>query len=86
MTAALAAVIAMILLVRFGTRFLGAMPRRNQGPEKLTLEATLALDPKRRLSLVRCDGKRILLLTGGSGDLLLGWLPEAMVPSSSDLS
>ena len=84
-TAALAAVVAMILLARFGTRLAGVRPRRGLDRD-LSLEATLALDPRRRLSLIRCEGRRLLLLTGGSGDLLLGWLPDTATPPSSDAS
>ncbi len=40
------------------------------------LEA-LAIDPRRRLHLVRCDERTVLLLTGGAEDLVVGWLPEA---------
>ncbi|MBX6373456.1 MAG: flagellar biosynthetic protein FliO, partial [Acetobacteraceae bacterium] len=43
---------------------------------RLALVEVLALDPRRRLVLVRCDGREALLLTGGGGqDALLGWLP-----------
>ena len=75
--AALAAVIVMILLVRYGSRLVGLMPSRAAPHGVLSLEASLALDPKRRLSLIDCDGHRMLLLTGGPSDVLLGWLPAA---------
>ena len=42
----------------------------------LAVEQVVALDPRRRLTLVRCGGRRLLLLTGGPADLSLGWLPE----------
>ena len=75
--AALAAVIVMILLVRYGSRLVGWMPSRTAAPGVLSIEASLALDPKRRLCLVDCSGHRVLLLTGGPSDVLLGWLPTA---------
>ena len=38
--------------------------------------ATLAIDARRRLHLVECDGRRVLLLTGG-GDAMLVLDPPA---------
>jgi flagellar protein FliO/FliZ len=76
--AALAAVIVMILLARFGTRFTSLVVRRNPAQGALTLEASLSLDARRRLSLVTCQGHQLLLLTGGPTDVLLGWLPLAV--------
>jgi hypothetical protein len=42
----------------------------------LELEQVLALDAKRRLCVVRCGSRRLLLLTGGASDLSLGWLSD----------
>jgi len=80
--AALAGVIVMILLVRFGTRFIGLVPRRTSAQGALSLEASLPIDPRRRLSLIACQGHRLLLLTGGPSDILLGWLPPTPLPLS----
>ncbi len=80
--AALAAVIVMILLARFGTRLIGFMPRRGMSQNALSLLATLPLDQRRRLTLVGCQGRQVLLLTGGASDVVLGWLPPH--PSASD--
>jgi flagellar protein FliO/FliZ len=78
---ALAVVIGLILLARQGARLLplagtmalgrarGAVPR-----DGLALEQVLALDPRRRLLLVRCGPRRLLLLTGGQQDVVVGWL------------
>jgi flagellar protein FliO/FliZ len=38
------------------------------------LEQVLALDPRRRLCLVRCGTRRVLLLVGGTQDCVVGWL------------
>ncbi len=46
-------------------------------PRRLAVQEVVPLDPKRRLVLVRCDGRDLLLLTGGPGDVSLGWLPAA---------
>ncbi len=42
---------------------------------RLSVTDSLALSPRRRLVLVRCDGRDLLLITGGTQDVLLGWLP-----------
>jgi flagellar protein FliO/FliZ len=43
----------------------------------LRVTETLALDPKRRVHLLECQGKHVLLLTGGTQDVVVGWLPDA---------
>ena len=71
---ALALVLALILLAGRIARFGLRVPR--PGPEgRLKLEQVLALDPRRRLHLVKCDDKHVLLLTGGAQDVVVGWLP-----------
>jgi flagellar protein FliO/FliZ len=42
---------------------------------RLALVQSLALDPRRRLHLVACDGRQLLVLTGGGQDVVVGWLP-----------
>ena len=39
------------------------------------LAAVLALDGRRRLHRVACNGREVLLLTGGGTDVVVGWLP-----------
>ncbi|MBK1661981.1 hypothetical protein CKO45_27700 [Paracraurococcus ruber] len=52
---------------------------RRGGPgapgRRLAVAEALALDPRRRLLLVRCDDRELLLLTGGGQDAVIGWLP-----------
>jgi flagellar protein FliO/FliZ len=72
--AALAAVLGLIFLVQRLVRAGGLLPR-NTGA-RLAVAEVIALDPRRRLHLVRCDGRHLLLLTGGPQDLSLGWLAE----------
>ncbi|MBY0335374.1 MAG: flagellar biosynthetic protein FliO [Acetobacteraceae bacterium] len=48
---------------------------RTLGQGRLAVTAATALDPRRRLLLIRCDGREALLLTGPAGDQFLGWLP-----------
>jgi flagellar protein FliO/FliZ len=38
---------------------------------RLAVEQACVVDGKRRLLLVRCDGQRVLLLTGGPTDLVI---------------
>ena len=56
----LAAVIVMILLVRHGTRLTGHLARRGKAQTMLAVRASLAIDGRRRLSLVECDVHRLL--------------------------
>jgi len=57
---------------------------RSQAPlaaRRIGIEETCPVDPKRRLLLVRCDGQRILILTGGPTDLVVATLPP-VIPGS----
>lgn len=74
--AALCAVVALILLAARLAPRLG-LSRRTGTSRRLAVRETTPLDARRRLHLVACDGREVLLLTGGSSDLVLGWLPEA---------
>ncbi|MDA8249456.1 MAG: flagellar biosynthetic protein FliO [Rhodospirillales bacterium] len=71
--AALAGVVALLLLLR---RLLALLPLPLAPPRTgvLALEQVLALDARRRIVLVRCGTRRLLLLTGGPQDVSLGWL------------
>jgi flagellar protein FliO/FliZ len=69
---ALAVVLGLILLAQRLARFTGLVPK---GGVRLQVAETLALDPRRRLHLVACDGRHVLLLTGGGQDQVIGWLP-----------
>ena len=71
---ALAAVVLLIWLLSRGLRRGGLAPREGR---RLAVQEVLALDPRRRLLLLRCDGREVLVLTGGAQDAVLGWLPEA---------
>jgi|GEM_PF-712746 flagellar protein FliO/FliZ len=52
-------------------------PRLQLGNDRLAVESAIMLDARRRLWLVRCNGRRVLLMTGGPADLVIGWLPQA---------
>ncbi|MDR3535096.1 MAG: hypothetical protein P4L71_01225 [Acetobacteraceae bacterium] len=59
-----------------------ALPWRTNGiarplamPSPLAIEQSCMVDGKRRLLLIRCDGQRVLLLTGGPTDLVISVIP-----------
>jgi flagellar protein FliO/FliZ len=70
--AALAGILLALVLVLRGARAAGLA----RGNRRLIIEEAVALDARRRVVLLRCDGRNLLLLTGGGQDLVLGW-PEA---------
>jgi flagellar protein FliO/FliZ len=69
--AALAGVLAALVLVLRGLRAAGMARATGR---RLAVEEAVAIDARRRVVLVRCDGREALLLTGGTQDLMLGWL------------
>jgi flagellar protein FliO/FliZ len=71
---ALAAVLGLIWLAQRALRATRLAPRA-AGPRRLAVLDVLALDPRRRLHLVRCEGRSVLLLTGGAQDIVVGWTP-----------
>lgn len=73
--AALVAVLALVWLGARAARFSGLAPRRS-GPRILTVQDVIALDARRRLVVVRCGARDVVLLTGGGQDLVVGWLPR----------
>jgi flagellar protein FliO/FliZ len=70
--AALAAVLALI----WALHALGRARLRAPTGTRLHRAETIALDPKRRLHLIRCDQSYVLIQTGGAQDMVVGWLPE----------
>ncbi len=76
-TTALALVIGLIWIGSRGVQFFGLAARVRGGGESLRIEETLVLDARRRLYLVRCADRRLVLLTGGERDQVVGWIPRA---------
>lgn len=74
--AALVAVLALIWVAGRIARF-GGMARRPVSGGVLAVQDVLALDARRRLHLISCDRRRVLLLTGGAQDVVVGWLDAA---------
>lgn len=52
------------------------LAQRQAGHGRMAVESSLALDARRRLLMLRIDGRECLVLTAPGGDTLLGWLPE----------
>jgi flagellar protein FliO/FliZ len=42
----------------------------------LVIRESIALDPRRRLHLVQCGKRQVVLLTGGGQDLVVGWMQD----------
>ena len=82
--AALAAVLGLVLLVARLARASGFGRQTNSAGRVLSVEDSIALDPRRRLQLVRCADKRVLLLTGGAHDVVVGWLGPDPIQSRAD--
>jgi flagellar protein FliO/FliZ len=70
----LAAVLGLVVLTGRLARTGFLAQRLPGGGNRMVLVQALALDPRRRLQLVRCDGRHVMLLTGGGTDLVVGWL------------
>jgi flagellar protein FliO/FliZ len=50
------------------------VPRRSG--RTLILQESIALDPRRRIHLVQCGHRQVILLTGGGQDLVVGWMQD----------
>ncbi len=74
---ALAAVLLLLWLAARGVRASGVATRTGR---RLAVQEVLAIDARRRLLLVRCDGRDVLLLTGDTQDAVVGWLPAGALP------
>jgi flagellar protein FliO/FliZ len=70
------ALFAVLLLIAGGARLMrtSGWVRQTQTGMTLTVRESVALDPKRRLHLVQCGGRQVLLLTGGAQDVVVGWV------------
>ena len=69
---ALVATLALIGAVAYGARRLGMLQPQARGAERrLKISESLMIDPRRRLVLVRLDGREHLLLLGPGGDIVI---------------
>ena len=78
--AALAAVLGLIWLASRAARF-GGMSQRPANGRLLAVQDVMALDARRRLHLIKCGERRVLLLTGGPQDVVVGWLDRDEPPA-----
>jgi flagellar protein FliO/FliZ len=74
-TAAGALLIVLVLLA-LGARLIrtGVWSGHPRTGKLLTIQETVALDTRRRLHLVQCGQRQVLLLTGGTQDVVVGWI------------
>ena len=42
----------------------------------LALRESIVIDPRRRIHLVQCGQRQVVLLTGGGQDLVIGWIQD----------
>jgi flagellar protein FliO/FliZ len=80
---ALASVLGLIWLIqrllragRLRTAFAAWLPPPGRDPGRLRLVQSLTVDPRRRVLLIACDDREVLVLTGGPNDLLLCPAPK----------
>jgi len=79
--AALAAVIGLVIILGRFARAGGIAPRAGRD---LAVREVIALDSRRRLHLIRCNGRDVLLMTGGAHDVVVGWVPQLQVTPGSE--
>ncbi|MCE2576799.1 flagellar biosynthetic protein FliO [Komagataeibacter sp. FNDCR2] len=77
-------VIALILLSRYGLQLLEPYLSRRRQTRNLAVVESLAIDQRRRISIIKCGEKKGLILTGGGNDVFLGWMEneDAARPAS----
>lgn len=70
------ALIGVLALIGAATRlFQFTLWRSQPRPGRtLILCESIALDPRRRIHLVQCGQRQVVLLTGGGQDLVIGWM------------
>ncbi len=78
-TLAIGALLLVLGLIWIATRAarLAGFVRPAPAGGRLRLVQALSIDPRRRVVMVACDGRELLLLTGGPNDVALGWMPES---------
>ncbi len=75
--AALTAVLALIWLAGRAARLTGLARRPPVSGRLLSVQDVIALDARRRLHLVRCADRQVVLLTSPGQDLVVGWIDPA---------
>jgi hypothetical protein len=80
--AALAVVLGLIWLMALAARFAGFAPRCGAAGRLIRVQESISSDTRRRLHLIDCADRQVLLLTGASQDLVVGWLDERPRPEA----
>jgi flagellar protein FliO/FliZ len=67
-----------IALILAATRlFQSSLWRTQPRPGRtLVLRESIAIDPRRRVHLVQCGQRQVILLTGGGQDVVVGWIQD----------
>jgi flagellar protein FliO/FliZ len=67
-----------LVLILAATRLfqLGLWRFQSRPGRTLVLRESIALDPRRRIHLVQCGQRQVILLTGGGQDLVIGWIQD----------
>jgi len=73
---ALAALAAVLGLIWVAHRLLrGRFGLAPPGAGRVRVADVVALDPRRRVHVIDCEGHVVVVLTGGPQDVVLGWVP-----------
>ena len=84
LSATIAAFVCLAKLVQaVRMRRFSGYPQAPTAVSGLAIEQTYMIDGKRRLLLIRCDEQRVLLLTGGPADLVIGVLPPRQLADAA---
>jgi flagellar protein FliO/FliZ len=72
------ALIGVLALIGVAAKLLQISPWRPKPPpgRTLILRETISLDPRRRLHLVQCGQRQVVLLTGAGQDIVVGWMQD----------
>ncbi len=74
---AFAVVIGLIFLSRYGLRFMEPYLLKGRQTPNLAVMESVAVDQRRRVSVIRYGQKKGLILTGGGNDVFMGWVDES---------
>jgi flagellar protein FliO/FliZ len=77
---ALIATLALIVGVAWGARRLGMLQPGKPGEKRLRVSESMMIDPRRRLVIVRCDGREHLILCGPGGDVVVSEMAAKETP------
>jgi flagellar protein FliO/FliZ len=67
-----------LVLILAATRLMqfGLWRTQSRTGRTLVLRESIALDPRRRVHLVQCGQRQVILLTGGGQDVVVGWVQD----------